>query len=440
MQVSVETSQGLERKVHVSVPSNKIEEEVNSRLLTLSRKAKVAGFRPGKVPMNIIRKRFSNGVREEVARDLVQSSLYEALTDHNLTPAGAPSIEPKQLAAGEDFTYTAIFEIFPEINIKEIEQAEIEKVTANVSDADVDTMISKLQEQHKTWQKVERRPQSGDKVILDYKGFIDNEAFAGGENQQQELVLGSNSFIPGFEEALIDKPLHESFDIQVTFPSDYNQAELAGKQATFTITLHEVQTGETPELNDDFAQKFNIKDGGITALKKDIKDNMVRELARRVSAMNRDNVFDALMQANPFDLPKALVDKEIEHLNHEMYHRIFGTEHKDDEQIPELPRELFIKQAERRVHLGLLFAEYVKAHEIKPDEARVNQTIETLAQAYENPEELKQWYQGNKERLADVESLVMEEMVAEKAAESANVVLVEKTYDDIMNSRNEDNA
>lgn len=438
MQVSVETSEGLERKLIVSVPSEKVEEEVDLRLRDLARKAKVPGFRPGKVPMNIVRKRYSDSVREDVAREMVQSTLYEALTTNNLMPAGSPSVEPEEITAGKDFKYTATFEIFPSIEIKEIDHVEIEQTKATVSETDLDNMLRKLQEQNKTWEKVSRTTQDGDKVSIDFKGFINNEAFAGGEAKNHELVLGSNSMIPGFETALIGKEIGTPFDITVTFPEDYNHNDLAGKEALFNITISEVSEGQLPELDDAFAEKFNIKDGGVDALKKDIKENMTRELERRVSSMNRERIFDVLMQANPFDIPNALIEQEIEHLKHEMYHRLFGNEHHENEKIPDFPRELFEEQAKRRVHLGLLFSEYVKHHSISPDKARVDGMIEKFANAYEDPEELKEWYQGNKERLAEIEALVMEEMVAEKAGETAKIVVIEKQYDDVMNPKKDE--
>ena len=440
MQVSVETLKGLERKVTISVPTEKVEEEVNQRLKNLARKAKVDGFRPGKVPMHVVVNRYSDSVRQEVARDMVQSTLYEALKTNELVPAGSPFVDPEQVELGKDFRYTAVFEVFPEIQVKELNQAEVDVIHATVKDADVNVMLDKLREQNKDWNEVSRAVAMGDKVTIDFEGYLDGELFEGGSAEDYELVLGSGAMIPGFEEGLIGIKKAKPSDVKVNFPADYGHKDLAGKEAVFKITVKKVLEGQLPALDEAFAEKFNIKEGGVEALTKDIKQNMERELERRVSSMNREKAFDKLLDVNPFDLPKALVDQEIEHLKHEMYHRVFGHEHSDNEQIPDFPRALFEEQANRRVHLGLLFSEYVKKHEMKVDQARVDAMIEKFASAYESPEELRSWYQGNKERLAEIDALVMEEMVADKILEDAKKIKTKMEYDAVMNPKkdNED--
>jgi trigger factor len=433
MQVSVETLKGLERKVTISVPAEKVEEEVSLRLRNLARKAKVDGFRPGKVPLNVIKKRYSNSVRQEVARDMVQSTLYEALKDKDLVPAGYPSVEPEQIESGKDFRYSATFEIFPDITISELEKAQVEVVKASITDKDVNNMLEKLREQNKEWSEVKRVIQKDDKAIIDFEGFIDGTPFEGGKATDFEVVLGSGSMIPGFEEGLIGKEIGKEFDLPATFPKDYGHKDLAGKEANFKVTVKKVMEGKLPKLNDEFAVKFNVTEGGIEALKEDIQQNMNRELERRVSSMNREAVFDKLLEKNKFEIPTALINQEIEHLKHEMYHRLFGPEHKENEQIPNFPRELFEEQAQRRVHLGLLFSEYVKKHELVVQKDRVNAMIDKLATAYENPEELRTWYHSSKERMGEVEALVMEEIVAEKILENAKIVEKTMKYDEIMN-------
>jgi trigger factor len=435
MQVSVETLKGLERKVTISVPTEKVEEEVSLRLRNLARKVKVSGFRPGKVPLNIVQSRYSDSVREEVARDMVQSTLFEALQKHELVPAGSPYVEPEEVQSGKDFTYTATFEIFPDIKITEIDDVEIELVDAQVKESDINDMFNKLREQNKEWHDVSRAAAKDDKVVIDFKGYLGEEAFEGGTAEKYEVVIGSGSMIPGFEEGLIGGEKEKPFDINVKFPEDYNHKDLAGKDAVFNITIHNVMEGKLPELNDEFALKFNIKEGGVEALKKDITENMTRELERRVSSMNRERIFDKLMEVNKFDIPTALVDKEIEHLKHDMYHRLFGNEHSDNEKIPDFPRVLFEEQATRRVHLGLLFSEYVQLHELVADKARVDAMIDKFASAYESPDELRSWYQGSKERLAEIEALVMEEMVAEKISANAKITKKETAYEDVMNPK-----
>lgn len=435
MQVSVETLKGLERKVTVSVPAVTIEKMVDERLREVGRKAKVDGFRPGKVPAHVVKNRFSDSVLLEVARETMNSTLFEALKKEDLNPAGMPAVEPEPIESGKDFRYTATFEVFPEINIKELDKDKIEVVKASVTDADITSMFDKLREQHKEFKSVSRAVAKGDKVMIDFKGFLGEEAFQGGEAEGYEIVIGSGAMIPGFEDGIIGGKKGKPFDIKVTFPADYGHAELAGKEATFNIKIQDIQEGQLPELNDAFAEKFNIKDGGIDALTKDIKENMERELERRMSSMNRDRIFEALRLVNEFDLPTALIDQEIEHLKHDMYHRLFGHEHSDNEQIPDFPRVLFEDQAKRRVHLGLLFSEYVKKHAIVADSDRVKAMIEKFASAYEKPEELRAWYEGSKERLAEIEALVMEEMVAEKISATAKLVNKAMSYDEVMNPK-----
>lgn len=438
MQVSVETLKGLERKVTISVPTEKVEEEVGLRLKKLAHRVKIDGYRPGKVPFNVVVKRFSDSVREEVARDLVQPSLYEALKSNDLIPAGSPMVEPQEIAKGKDFKFTAVFEIFPEIKVNELNQAEVEIINSSVQDADVNEMLEKLREQNKEWVIVDRAAKKGDKVMIDFKGYLGDEPFEGGSAEDYELVLGGGTMIPGFEEGLIGAKTKEPFDIKVTFPKDYGHEELAGKEVRFNITVKEIKKGELPELNDAFAEKFNIKEGGIEALKNDIKQNMVRELERRVSAMNREKIFDKLLELNSFEAPMALINQEIEHLKHEMYHRVFGHEHSDHEKIPDFPRSLFEEQATRRVRLGLLFSEYVKKHLITSDEARVHAMIETMASAYEKPEELRAWYRADKERMAEIEALVMEEMVSDKILSDAKVKNKTLGYEEVMNPKKDD--
>ena len=432
MQVSVETLKGLERKVSISVPTKKIEEEVSLRLKNLARKVKVNGYRPGHVPMTVVVSRYSDSVRQEVARDMVQSTLYEALQEKNLIPAGTPYIEPEQIEQGVDFKYSAVFEVYPEVNVEELKQAEVEIINATVKDADVKKMLDKLREQNKDWKEVSRAVKTGDKVTIDFVGFLDDKEFEGGAAKNHELEIGSGAMIPGFEDGLVGAKKHKEFDLKVTFPKDYNHKDLAGKEAVFKVTVTKIMAGELPTLDDDFAVKFNIKEGGVEALTKDIKQNMERELERRVSSLNRENIFNKLLENNKFDLPLSLIDQEIAHLKHEMYHRVFGHEHNDNEQIPDFPRALFEEQANRRVHLGLLFSEYVKKHKIVADKARVDAMIEKLASAYEAPEELRSWYRGDKERMGEIEALVLEEIVSEKILEDAKVVKKKMDYDAVM--------
>lgn len=437
MSVSIETLDGLKRRLTISIPSQEIEEKVNEELRNYAKKAKIDGFRPGKVPMHVVVARFSDGIREQVAQDLVRPSLAKALEEQKLTPAAMADIEPQLIEKDKDFTYTATIEVFPEIKINNFDKQEITYTEATISDTDVDNLICKLQDQHKVWSEVSRPVQKSDKVVMDFKGFMNDEPFEGGEAKDFELEIGSNSMIPGFEDGIVGKEADKPFDLDITFPEDYQHKTLAGQKTQFKITIKKILSGTPAELNDDFAQKLGIKEGGIDALKKDITDNMTRELERRLSSINRQAVFTEFLKINKFDLPEALVDQEIEHLKHEMFHKIFGPKHTDGEKIPDFPRDLFEDKAKHRVHLGLLLSEYISSNNIQVSDELVNAKIEKLANAYEDPIELRKWY-SKPENRSELEALVLEEMAADKIKENGSIVVKQASYDEVMNTKNDD--
>lgn len=439
MSVSVETLSGLERKVTISIPSDKIEKEVRSRLKHLESKVKVDGFRPGKVPPHIVQQRFSDSVREEVTRDLIPNFLSEALEKEQLTPAGMPAIEPERVQLGKDFTFSALFEVFPKVEPVELNQAEVDVIESVVTDKDVEQLIEKLRGENKVWSDVTRVVKEGDKVFADFEGFVNDEPFEGGRAENYEMIVGAGKMIPGFEEGVIGAELDKQFDLKIAFPEDYGHADLAGKDAVFKVTVRAVQEGVLPDVDEAFAEKFNIKEGGVEALKRDLRSNMERELERRVSSTNREHIFSKMLEKNPFDVPSTLVNREIENLKHDMYHRLFGHEHHDNEKIPDFPRELFVDQATRRVHLGLLFSAYVEKHQLEVEDARVDAMIEKMATAYEEPEEIRAWYKGNAERRGEIQALVMEELVAEKMMEDARVIKKAMDYDAVMNPKKDEN-
>lgn len=433
MAVAIESLSGLKRKMTISVPAEAVTTEFDSRLKKLAGKVKIDGFRPGKVPMNVVKQRYSYSVMHEVAQELIQTSLYNALREHDLTPVAQPHIEPEHMEPGQAFQYHATFEVFPTFEIKELDGQKVELVSSEVSDQDIDKTIESLREKNKEWQDVARAAKKGDKVILDFEGFLNDEPFEGGKAENFEVIIGAAAMIPGFEEGIIGLKADKEKDLELTFPAEYGHADLAGKEARFHVTVKKVMQGTLPELNDDFAKLFNVKEGGVDALRSDIKENMTRELTRRVSSVNREAIFDKLLESNQFDIPEVLIDQEIEHLKHEMYHQVFGHEHSDDEKIPDFPRTLFEDKATRRVHLGLLFSEYVKLHQIEVDATRVDAMIEMFASAYEAPEEVRNWYRSHKDRMAEIEALVMEELVADQIILTAKVVAKAQDYDSVMN-------
>lgn len=432
MAVAIESLSGLKRKMTISVPAEEFTQEFDSRIKKLATKVKIDGFRPGKVPMTVVKQRYAFSVTREVAQELIQSSLYKALQEHQLVPVASPEIEPEQMTPGQPFSYHATFEVFPTFEIKELDGESVDLISSEVSDQDVDKMIETLRDKNKKWEEVNRAAKKGDKLIIDFEGFVNDEPFEGGKAEGFEVVIGSGSMIPGFEDGLVGLKADKSKDLELMFPAEYGHPELAGKPARFHVTAKQILQGVLPEVNDEFAQLFNVKEGGVDALRADIKENMTRELTRRVSSVNREAIFDKLLEKNQFEIPQALIDQEIEHLKHEMYHQIFGHEHSDDEKIPDFPRNMFEEKATRRVHLGLLFSEYVKKHNIEVDATRVDAMIELFASAYEHPEEVRAWYRSNKERLAEIEALVMEELVADQIVLTATVAPKSQSYDEIM--------
>lgn len=435
MQISLETLSEIERKLIISLPDYDIQNEIDIRLKDLAPKVQLQGFRPGKVPMREVKLRFSGRVREEVVRDLMQTALEEAIQSKNLKLASYPKINVNSGMDKGDFCFEAIVEIFPEIKINELKDAEIEVIEASIHDSDLEHMLQQLLNQNKVWHHVEREAQEGDQLEIDFKGFIDDVAFEGGEAKNFKVVLGEKKMIPDFEQGLLGHKAGETFNINVKFPDDYGQADLASKMARFEIILHHIEQAETLELNDEFASKLGIDDG-VEALKTDITQNMKRELKKRVSQINRKNIFDKFIESNPINLPPMLIDMEIKNLQHEFYHRVYGNEHRDDEKIPDFPREMFESDASRRVHLSMLYAEYTKLHDLKVDQEKLDELLDEVVSAYDDSEEAKAWYLADKNRLEELNNLLLEELVADKLMESAKSVLKKLSFRETMDFTN----
>jgi len=439
MGVSLETLSELERKLTISLPENTIQDEVDVRLKNLAPKVQIQGFRQGKVPMTMVRQRFSGKVREEVVRDMMQEVLQKEIEKQELKLADYPKINIQSGLDKGDFCFEAHVEIIPEVSVKELDDVSVDLIESTIDDGDIQDMLNKLLEQHKEWIEVDRASEKGDQVTIDFKGYVDDQAFEGGESNNFKFVIGEKKMLPDFENGLLKHTKGEEFTIDVNFPDDYGQANLAAKTAKFDIKVHAVEAGKLPELNDEFAEKFGVK-GGLEGLKQDIQQNMKRELRKHVSQINRKAVFDKLMDANPIALPNGLINREIAELQHELYHRIFGPEHRDNEKIPDFPREMFLEQAQRRVHLSLLYVEVVKAHNVKVDPAKLDSMLEETVAAFENPAEAKEWYQKDRNRLNDLESLLMEEAVMEKILEKAKPSLKKMNYRETMEYANRQNG
>src|SRR3990167_1674063 len=380
MHVSVETLQGLERKMTLSIPAAEIEEKVQLRLRDLMHKVKIDGFRPGKVPMTVIKNRFANNVRKEVISEMLPTVLQTAITQENLDMAFTPTLELGSMQERQDFSFTASFEVLPQIQLVELTaDNELELVEAYVNDADVDAAVEQLRKKNQEWREVDRKVVHGDKLTLEYKIYLDNEQTEHTHQENIAVIVGSKEMLPEIEEGLIGAIKEQQFDLNLAFPEHYHIADLAGKHGRFNIIIHQIFEGILPLLNDEFVKKFDIKEGGVAALKQDLKVQMIHELNKAVNQLNKDHVFEKFAAVNVIELPKVLIEHEIKQLQHEFYHQIFGHNHNDGEKIPDFPRELFASRAEYRVSLGLLFKQYIKQHNIAVDNKRVDALLDSLA-------------------------------------------------------------
>ncbi|GAC1037938.1 trigger factor [Pseudomonas sp. No.117] len=425
MQVSVENTSALERRMTIGVPAERIETEVNKRLQQTARRAKVPGFRPGKVPMSVIRQRYEASARQEALGDLIQETFYEAVVEQKLNPAGAPAVEPKVFEKGKDLEYVATFEVFPEFEVKGLDGIEIERQDSSVEDADIDKMLDVLRKQGTRYEAVDRAAATDDQVTIDFVGTQDGEAFAGGSAEGTKLVLGSGRMIPGFEDGLVGAKAGDERVLDLTFPEDYQNLDLAGKAAQFKVTVKEVAAPELPELNEAFFKQFGVEETTVEGFRTEVRKNMERELRQALKTKVKNQVMDGLLAANQIDVPAALISNEVDRLRVQAVQQFGGNIQPD-----QLPAELFTEQAKRRVLLGLIIAEMVKQFELKPDDARVRELIEEMAAAYQEPEQVVKWYYQNEQQLNEVRSVVLEEQVVDTVLKQAKVTDKQVSYED----------
>lgn len=428
MQVSVETTTGLERQMTVVVPAERVDSDVAKRVQQTARTARLDGFRPGKVPVKVVKKRYGQGIRQEVVGEVIQQSFYEAVQQENLTPAGGPNVEFNNDKEGEDFSYTATFEVYPEIALADFSSVEIEKSSAEVKDADLDQMIETLQKQQASFEDADKAAAEGDQLNIDFEGFIDGEAFDGGTATGMDLVLGSNTMIPGFETALDGAKAGDEKEINVTFPEEYHAENLKGKDAKFNVKVNKVSQQILPELNEEFFSKFGIEEDNVDSFKVEVRKNMERELTQALKAKLKEATFGQLVEVNAIDVPTALIDGEIDQLRKQAIQQFGGPDANIDPNM--LPKEMFEAQAVKRVQVGLLVAEVVKANELKVDEDRVRTTVEDLASTYQEPKQVIDWYYSNQEMLSQIQNLVLEDQVLDLLLDSAKVSEVEVSYED----------
>lgn len=422
MQVSIETTSGLERRLNVVVPATRIDSEVDSRLKKAAQNVRLPGFRPGKVPMNVMRQRFGPGIRQEVVGEVVSRSFQEAVVQEKMRPAGQPSIEPRNLDAGKDLEYVATFEVFPEIEVAEMKGFEVTRPIAEVADADVDNIIEVFRKQQGSWDEVERPAETGDKVNIDYTGTRDGEPFEGGSAEGSDLELGSGSMIPGFEDGILGMKAGAEKNLELTFPEDYQNEELRGATVNFAVKVNTVTSLTLAPLDDELFRLYGVEEGGEEQFRKEVAENMSRELKNAVTNKVKQQVMDAVIEAHrDLEIPRALIAQEADVLRKQMFQQFGGAAPEGLDLKSLLPDEMFKDNAERRVKLGLILSEMIAKYELKADPARVRQTIEEMAATYQDSEEVINWYYGNPEQLASVESKVLEDTIVEKLLENATV-------------------
>jgi len=430
MQISIETTSGLERRLTISVPSETFEESISSRLSDAAARVRLPGFRPGKVPMKEVRRRYGPSVRAEVAGELMQSSFFEAVRQEDLSPAGQPSLEVVKMDPGNDFEFTATFEVFPSVELADLSRVEVKYPQAEITAGDVDDMIERLRDQRKEWVEVERGAEDGDRVTVDFEGRLDGEVFEGGHAEDAAFVVGAGQMIADFDAGVRGLKAGESAEFDATFPDDYRAEHLAGKTVTFSIDVKSVTEARLPELDDEFFRGFGVEEGGLEAFRADVERNMQREMDAAVRTAVKNQVMDQLNGLHQIQLPQALVDSEIQTLRQQTMQQfqMYGA---GDNQ-PELPAELFREQAERRVTVGLVVNEIVSAASLEVSPEKVRERIEEMAEGYAEPQQVVNYYYSNQEQLRQVEMSVLEDQVVDHVLDQATVETLPSTYQEVV--------
>lgn len=429
MQVSIETTQGLERKMTITVPSDRVDSAVNARLQEAAKTVRLNGFRKGKVPLKVVKNRFGAGVRQEVAGELMSQTYYEALTEKSLKPAGQPRIEATKMDEGQDLEFTAVFEVYPEISLPDFSKLKAKRLQAEVEESDIDEMIETLRQQRQTWQEADRAAKKDDMVNIDFVGRKDGEEFDGGKASGTNLVLGSERMIPGFEDGIIGKKAGETVTLPLSFPEDYHNKELAGADVEFDITINTVSEKALPEVNDEFFASFGVTEGGMDAFREEVASNMRREMKSASRNKLKNQIMDAVLKEVDVAVPAALLASEVDQLRNQTLQQMGGGQNIDKSMLPD---ELFSEQAQRRVVLGLVLGEVIQQQNLQADAVKVREAIDELAATYESPEEVVKWYYSNQEQLSAVESSVLEDQVFDYIIEQAKVEDKKVSYQEVI--------
>jgi trigger factor len=430
MLVSVQSTGSLERRLEVKVPAAEVDKAFNDRLKSFSRTARLKGFRPGKAPLNVVKRQFGSQIQDEVVGDLVRNTLSRALDEQKLTPVAGPRIEPVQMASGQDLVYAAVFEVYPEIELKGLESIEITKPSAEVGASDVEAMIENLRRQRPNYVASTRPAEAGDRLTIDFDGKIDGVPFEGGKGEGVTIELGAGRMLKDFEEGLKGAKEGETRTVPVRFPEDYGKADLAGKQAEFTITVKKAEEMQLPPVDEEFCSAFGVSEGGVAQLMKEVEENMRRELEQNVRSRVKNQLLDKLLEANPIDVPKAAVDQQVRDLQIDWLRRI-GANPQQLKEAP--PREPFEAAAKRRVALGLLIGEVIRREKIAADPAKVEERIESAAAGYPDPEQAARQIRDSREFLQQLEAVVLEDTAVEWLLSKVKVTEQPTTFRELMN-------
>ncbi len=429
MQVSVEKTSELSRKMTVSVPEAVVQEKMAERFKSLAREVKIDGFRPGKVPQQVVKKMFGDRVRGEIASDLIKETYYDALQGQDLKPAGHPHIQP--LDETDGFKYTAVFEVYPDILLEGVDQLDVIRPIATVNDRDVDNMIEKLRTQKQSWRIVDRPVQEHDNVTISFSGTSEGENFTDGRVEDFQVVCGLKKMIPGFEDNLVGLEVGANKTFALSFPEDYGNEKLAGKVAEFEVDVIKIEEPLLPEIDDDFVKAYGIEDGSVESFRADVRNNMERELEQALRSKLKNSVMDALYEKIQVTVPNTLVDMEVENLMKPYIETAKRQKMKLDDL--KLPRDVFEEQAKRRVALGLILGEIIQKNAIQIDGNKVRSTIEDIAKSYERPEDVVNWYYSDESRLSDVQQMVLEDQAIEWLVIQAKVSDETVNFSDVMN-------
>lgn len=419
MQVSIETISGLERRLTVGVPAAEVEDAVSERIEKAAKTVRLNGFRPGKVPLKVVRQRFGSAIRQEVIGETLSRTFYDAVSREGIRPAGPPKIDPLRDEPGEDLEYTATFEVYPEVQLGDLSALEIVKPVATVTETDVDAMIERLRDQRASWEEVQRPAAQGDRVKVDYRGTRDGEPVEGASAEGAELSLGSGRMIPGFEDAVVGMGAGDTKTVALTFPEDYQQEALQGVEVQFEIAVAAVTEKRLPAVDAEFLKAFGIEDGDQERFRSEVQRNMERELNNALRSKLKSRVLAQLLKTHEVELPQALVGEEIKVVRRQMVAQFGGGASFDESMLPD---DLFADQARRRVKLGLIVAEIIKAAEIQVDQERVRARVAEIAAGYEDPEQVMRYYLSNEEALNALQGTVMEDQVVDHLLAGAQVV------------------